>query len=184
MIRAAGIVAVLAGLVLLGLLLHATRSVELSATVLSSWPSGKAWPAVYVRAGYENLGRLEDAGILVDATTEIISRSEGATWVAVTKEVVDAATPGDTLLIRSKRMGLSLGSRVVQWTSVNYELRHGAEVRSFNGPENGMFKLVFVGIAAGPFALWGLAAGILALARPRRGPSTTPPGSPGTPGSP
>jgi hypothetical protein len=187
MIRAAGIVAVLAGILLLTLLLHASRSVELAATVLSrpSAPaSASSGPAVYVRSRYENIGSLEDAGIIIDPRIDIISRREGAFWMAVAKEVEDAAKPDDQLLIRSKRMGLSFGSRIVHWTSVHYELRRGAEVRSFNGPENRAYILVFAAVPAGPLALWGLAAGILTLARPRRGPSTTPPGSPGTPGSP
>jgi len=188
MIRAAGVVAALAGIVLLALLLHATRSVDHSATVLHGIPNPPPGPPT-LHLGWsesrslEKTGRLQESGITIDTMVESAGR-ERTFLVVVPKELEDAAKPDDELLIRSKRTGLWLGRRDVQWTSTHYELRRGTEVRYFSGPENWAFLLVFAGVVGGPLALWGVAAGIAGLARLRRGPSTSPPGSPGTPGSP
>jgi len=194
MIRAAGVLALVASLSLLGLLLRSIHSVEVSATVLkdvgmnlTTSSSGGMVP-VYLRfpkdPGSDEFRQYFDAGIRIPLIAETGGGAPKTYGVLLWPEIADALRPEDELLLSSRRFQFSVGEHRWEWVRMHGEVRRGLDVRLVGSPRNAKFTVVVGSIVGAPIVLWGLAAGIWALSRLRRGPSTSLPDSRGTPGSP
>jgi hypothetical protein len=198
MIRGAGILAVAASLVLLGLVLQGLHSAAATATIVgdqglkviaSRSPGIKTVFLQFHGVPDADVHRrFFEAGIQVPLTSEIEGDPKKTYGVLMAQELANAVVPGDELALHSRRLRLGVGEHFLERIYMWCEVRRGETVRVLDAPENGAFALVIAAIVSGPIALWSFVAGIMvvasALPKPRRGPSTTPPDSRGTPGSP
>jgi len=194
MIRAAGILAVVASLAIFAILAHRTSSGEVEGTVVQPPPNFLPgvietgdWKLLYLRLpGKPEASELAKVAVATAPTAWVESKDPNSLVLGflAPKGVAEAAPIGSELHLRVRECilvlwGCNLSSRLER-----YELRGPSGRRSISGPGNERFALTYLLGTGSPVVLWGLAAGIWALSRLRRGPSTTPPGSPGTPGSP
>src|SRR6185436_17093627 len=137
MIRAAGVLAFVASLSLLGLLLRSIHSVEVSATVLKdvgmnlkTSSSGGMVP-VYLRfpkdPGSDEFRQYFDAGIRIPLIAENDGGAPKAYGVLIWPEIAAALRPEDELLLSSRRFQFSVGEHRWEWVRMHGEVRRGLD---------------------------------------------------------